>query len=129
MKRYTILLFLLLILTACGNEPISQIITHEIKADSVATAPALARTDEPADKLWLITDAVEHREQLHGKIISVVGYVGLQNMRSGRWIIDLWNEPLRTFEDMYRTSRLKNPTNILETWGDTGKGEAYWTYG
>ena len=128
MKRYTILLFPLLILTACGDEPINRIITHEITTEPDSTAPALVRSVQSTNRVWLITEAYEQRAELHGQIISVVGYVGGQSNHTGTWYIDFWNEPLPTYESMYRNNQRKEPDK-LEKWDDKGTGVEYWCYG
>lgn len=126
MKRYTILLFLLLILVACAEDPITQIVTQQITTEPAST---LVEPHESAGKLWLITDALEQRTELHGQVILIEGYVGWQGENGGTWIAHIWNEPIPTYEDIWRSARAKEPANELDKWKRCRKGAGCWVYG
>lgn len=126
MKRYTILLLLLLILPACLDRQINlnQVITPEIDTENLQNTEVSLH----AEKLWLITDALKEKESLHGQIISVVGYVGLQRNLWSSWNVQFWNDPLPHYEDIWRYMRAKEPNSKKEKW-NTCWGDECWKEG
>ncbi|MXV74744.1 hypothetical protein F4Z99_10740 [Candidatus Poribacteria bacterium] len=116
MKRYTILLVFLLILTACGDQAINlnQVITQEIITEATDIQNVEESTE--ADNLWLITEALEQKEELHGQIISIVGYAGLQGENYNQWFIQLWNEPVGNYDDMWKYGKHKEYESETEKW-------------
>lgn len=115
-KRYTILLLFLVILTACGDQPINlnQVITQEI-----TTEPADIQNVEEStntDNLWLITDALKHKKELHGQIVTVVGYAGWQGEATNTWVVQIWDEPVGNYEDIWKYGHHKEYETEIEKW-------------
>ena len=105
MNYYTILLLFLLTLTGCFEQSVNQIITQDI-------------TTEETDDLWLVTDVLAQRDELHGQIVSVVGYVGRQAKGAGvnAWVVQFWNEPVGNFEDKWKYGKAREHDNEIEKW-------------
>lgn len=116
MKRYTILLLLFFFLTAC-NDPVNlnQVITQEITTE---TTSLQNNSELPhGEKLWYPTEIVGHAEELHGQVISLVGYVGWQGSVSGNsWAFDLWDEPVGNYEDIWKSGHPREYDDPLDKW-------------
>lgn len=100
-------LLFLLFLIACSDQPINlnQIITQEITSE-----PAdIQNVEEPvySEKLWRITDVLKQKEELHGQVVTIVGYAGLNREVANRWVVQLWNQPIGNYEDMWKYMRSK----------------------
>lgn len=117
MKQYAIFLIFCLILVACGEQPVNlnQIIPQETILELVN--PQNVEESAHTDKLWLATDVLQKREELHGQIVSVVGYIGWQGQTSNVWHFAFWNEPVGNYEDMWKYGRHKEYANDIEKWG------------
>lgn len=111
-----VFLLFLFLLAACGDQPINlnQVITKEITTEPV-NQQGIEQSPQ-SDNLWLVTDVIQQKEELHGQIVSVVGYVGWQGEQYNEWFVNLWNEPIGNYEDMWKDGKKKETENTIEKW-------------